>query len=80
MLILNTINNIKCITKKDGETFLNPRDISNILNNYFVCVVELTGQCDLRLCGNGVAINAFSDGYLKKPLFKFDFVTTEEVE
>lgn len=43
-------------------------------------MVELTSQCDLRLCGNGVAINAFSDGYLKKPLLKFDFVTTEEVE
>lgn len=42
-MVGNTNNNNFNI-KNDGKTFSNPRDISNILYNYFVSKVVLTSQ------------------------------------
>uniref|UniRef100_A0A1B6MTI7 Reverse transcriptase domain-containing protein n=1 Tax=Graphocephala atropunctata TaxID=36148 RepID=A0A1B6MTI7_9HEMI len=72
----NCNNNL--IINKDDQTFLNPKDVGNIFNNYFVSVVELTGRCSSQhACDNGE--NIFSFENFNKPLFSFNFVTAKEV-
>lgn len=77
------VNSKNVIVKKDNIFFSNPDDVSNIFNNYFTSVVELTSQCNLRgnsntnTAGN---VNMLSESYFIKPLFNFKFVTAEQVE